>query len=146
MGGRAYSVQRRDEIREKQAKSGNTSYYALKNTIWEQNWWGEDASRSRVGKRRLILHSQAGKLFPFPGFSPSFTAGALSIPEKHLFWHRQRTGLDHLLNVQFPPNQGNERRNPAFSQPRMNRKMDWQNICLEGLNKTHFENDAYVHD
>ena len=75
------------EIREKQAKSGNTSYYALKNTIWEEKWWGEDGYGSCSWKRCLILHSKQ-KDFPISRFFSLLHCRALSIPEKHLFWHR----------------------------------------------------------
>lgn len=45
VGGRVYCVYEkrpRRETRQKQAQSENASYYALKNTTWEQNWRGAD--------------------------------------------------------------------------------------------------------
>lgn len=49
----------------------------------------------------LPLH--AGTDIPISRFLSLLHCRALSIPEKHLFWHRERTGFDHPINAQFSP-------------------------------------------
>lgn len=91
------------EIREKQAKSENISYYALKNPSWEQGWWRSGCDTEWLLETKSYPPLYTGKTHWFPGFYPAFHGRALSILQQHLFWHREGRSFDHLLNVQFSP-------------------------------------------
>ena len=106
MGGRAYSVKKkRPEIREKQAKYENASYYALKNITWEQNRWGRGWDMGAAVVNCVLSSTPNRKDFPISRFFSLLHCRTLSIPEKHLFWHKEQVLIISSM-PNFPPIEG----------------------------------------
>ena len=108
---------------------------------------GEDGTWELLWQTVSYPPLQRGKIFPFPGFSPSFTAGLIDTREtfilaqiKKRFWSSPQCPIFPQLR------EGKKKKNLAFGGPWMNKNMDLQNTWLHQVNKTHFENDANEHD